>query len=78
MPVWRELGAAVFMDSGNVFNRVSEIEFDEIRVTTGFGVRYRSPIGPIRFDIGFKLDRQVVAGRLEPGHAFHFSVGQAF
>ena len=78
VPVWRDLGAAVFMDSGNVFNRVSEIELDEIRVTTGFGVRYRSPIGPIRFDIGFKLDRQVVAGRLEPGHAFHFSVGQAF
>ena len=78
MPVWRDLGAALFLDGGNVFNRVSEIELNEIRGTAGFGLRYRSPIGPIRFDIGFKLDRQVVAGRLESGHAFHFSVGQAF
>jgi outer membrane protein insertion porin family len=78
MPVWRDLGAAVFLDGGNVFNRVSEIELDEARATAGFGLRYRSPIGPIRFDIGFKLDRQLVAGRLESGHAFHFSVGQAF
>ena len=30
VPVWRELGAAVFMDGGNVFNRVSEIDLDEI------------------------------------------------
>jgi outer membrane protein insertion porin family len=78
MPVWRDVGAAVFMDGGNVFNRISEIELADIRGTAGFGLRYRSPIGPIRFDVGFKLDRQVVAGRLEPGHAFHFSVGQAF
>jgi outer membrane translocation and assembly module TamA len=41
-------------------------------------VRYRSPIGPIRFDVGFKLERRVVAGRLEPAQEFHFSIGQAF
>ncbi len=44
----------------------------------GFGLRYRSPIGPIRFDVGFKLDRREIGGTLEPRRAFHFSIGQAF
>jgi outer membrane protein insertion porin family len=78
VPVWRDLGAAFFMDGGNVFNRVAELDFGELRGSAGFGVRYRSPIGPIRFDVGFKLDRRTIGGRLEPGHAFHFSIGQAF
>lgn len=78
VPVWGDLGAAFFLDGGNVFNRTTEIDFGQLRGSAGFGVRYRSPIGPIRFDVGFKLDRKVVAGRLEPGHAFHFSIGQAF
>lgn len=78
VPVWGDLGAAVFMDAGNVFNRTEEIDMGALRGSAGFGVRYRSPIGPIRLDVGFKLDRRVVAGRREPGHAFHFSIGQAF
>lgn len=77
-PVWRDLGAAVFTDGGNVFNRLSDVNLGELRGSAGFGVRYRSPIGPIRFDVGFKLERRVVAGRLEPAQAFHFSIGQAF
>ncbi|MEN3339809.1 MAG: outer membrane protein insertion porin family [Acidobacteriota bacterium] len=78
VPVWHELGAAVFMDGGNVFNRVSELDLGALRGSAGVGVRYKSPIGPIRFDVGFKLDRRTIAGRLESGHAFHFSIGQAF
>ncbi len=78
VPVWGDFGAALFVDSGNVFNRATEMDLGELRGSAGVGVRYRSPIGPIRFDVGFKLDRRAVAGRLEPGHAFHFSIGQAF
>lgn len=78
VPVWGDFGAALFLDSGNVFNRATEMDLGELRGSAGAGVRYRSPIGPIRFDVGFKLDRRAVAGRLESGHAFHFSIGQAF
>jgi outer membrane protein assembly complex protein YaeT len=78
VPVWRDLGAAIFMDGGNVFNRVTGIDFGQLRGAAGFGARYRSPIGPIRFDVGFKLDRRTVGGTLEPGYALHFSIGQAF
>ena len=78
IPVWKELGAALFSDGGNVFERVTDFELDELRGSVGFGVRYRSPIGPVRVDLGFKLDRREFGGRLEPRTALHFSIGQAF
>ena len=79
VPVWKDLGAAVFADGGNVFERVTDLDFGELRGSLGFGVRYRSPIGPVRVDMGFKLDRrEFVGGRLEPRHVIHFSIGQAF
>jgi outer membrane protein insertion porin family len=78
VPVWREFGAAVFVDGGNVFRRVTQFDIGELRGSVGFGVRYRSPIGPVRVDLGFKLDRREVGGRLESRTALHFSFGQAF
>ena len=42
-------------------------------------LRYQSPIGPIRMDLGFKLDRRELApGRLEKRSVLHISLGQAF
>jgi outer membrane protein assembly complex protein YaeT len=78
LPVWRDIGAALFMDGGNVFRRVTQFEAAELRGSVGFGLRYASPIGPLRVDLGFKLDRRTIAGRLEPRTALHFSIGQAF
>jgi outer membrane protein assembly complex protein YaeT len=75
-PVWGDLGGAVFVDGGNVFERVTQIDISELRTTAGFGIRYRSPVGPLRFDIGFKLDRRAYGDR--DRQAFHFSFGHAF
>ena len=77
-PVWKDVGGVVFLDGGNVFRRVNEFDMGELRGSYGFGLRYKSPVGPIRIDLGFKLDRRVVAGVLEPPTAIHFSLGQAF
>ena len=78
-PVTRTLGGVVFVDAGNVFSRVANLDLSRIKATTGFGVRYKSPIGPLRIDLGFKLDPRVQAdGTKERGYAFHVSVGQAF
>ena len=74
VPVWGDLGMAVFMDGGNVFNRVTAFDFTELRGSMGFGVRYRSPIGPVRLDLGFKMDRRENESR----SVLHFSIGQAF
>lgn len=78
VPVWRDVGAAFFVDGGSVFDRVSEFDFGELRGSAGFGVRYRSPIGPVRLDLGFKMDRRELGRTLEPRSVLHFSIGQAF
>jgi outer membrane protein insertion porin family len=79
VPVWRDLGIAAFMDGGNVFSRVTDISLEDLRGSAGLGLRYRSPIGPLRVDLGFKLDRRVLPnGQLEKPSALHISLGQAF
>ena len=79
IPLWRDLGAVGFVDAGNVFNRIDDFAVGELRPTSGFGLRYRSPIGPLRVDLGFKLDRQVLpTGAVEPMTELHISLGQAF
>ena len=78
-PLWRDLGAVAFLDAGNVFDRVASLDLGRIRGGAGFGIRYRSPIGPIRVDLGFKLDRRRLAnGERERLTALHVSIGQAF
>ncbi len=77
-PIWKDLGGVMFVDGGNVFRRVTEFDIGELRGSAGFGIRYRSPVGPIRFDMGFKMFRKEIAGVLEDRAAFHFSLGQAF
>ena len=74
VPVAGDFGAAVFSDSGNVWERVTDFDITQLRGSVGFGVRYRSPIGPIRVDLGFKLDRRTGESR----QVLHFSIGQAF
>ena len=77
--VWRDFGAVGFLDVGNVFARVSDIDFGSLRGAVGFGVRYQSPFGPLRADVGFKLDQQTFAnGSRERLTGFHISIGHAF
>jgi outer membrane protein assembly complex protein YaeT len=79
VPVWHSFGVVGFVDAGNVFAHVSDLDLTGIRGAVGFGVRYQSPIGPIRIDLGFKLSRrQLTPGRLEPLTALNISLGQAF
>lgn len=78
-PVARALGGVVFLDAGNVFARASDLDLTDLRAGAGVGIRYRSPIGPIRFDVGWKLDpRALPSGSRERAYAFHLSIGQAF
>lgn len=78
-PVWKSVGAAAFVDAGNVFLRVSDLDLGELRGATGVGLRYKSPIGPIRVDLGFKLSRRTfINGTREGRTALHITVGQAF
>ena len=80
IPVFGDFGAVVFADGGNVFARVSDLDLAELRTGLGFGVRYRSPFGPLRLDLGFPvhpIDRSPIGGEREKPK-FYFSFGHAF
>jgi outer membrane translocation and assembly module TamA len=78
-PIWRAIGGAAFVDGGNVFLRAGDVDLARIRGTVGGGIRYRSPIGPIRVDVGVKLSTEVSAsGTREKPYVVHISLGQAF
>jgi outer membrane protein assembly complex protein YaeT len=76
--LFASLQAVGFVDSGNVFAHTTDISLGDVRGSVGFGVRYRSPVGPIRIDLGFKTHRDEIAGRRESLTALHISLGQAF
>jgi outer membrane protein insertion porin family/translocation and assembly module TamA len=57
-PVWQELMGAVFIDAGMVKQQTNPtLPRSKAAITPGFGIRYRSPVGPIRADIGFNPGR---------------------
>ena len=67
------LGAAVFYDGGNVFESVSELSLDW-RHTLGAGLRYASPVGLLRLDLGMPLNPRNGDKRFR----YFISLGQAF
>lgn len=78
-PYWKNLQLVWFTDAGNVFERATDIRLDELRVSSGLGFRYRSPIGPLRVDWGWKLStRLLLTGGRERSNVLHISLGQAF
>ncbi len=82
-------GAAVFLDGGTVWNSVEEIRLSDFRFTAdradvtrqdymygaGFGFRYYTPVGPLRFDIGFPLKK---TDDIDFDYRIHISLGQIF
>lgn len=49
---------AFFFDMGSLTNTFSRITWNTIRRSAGFGIRYITPVGPVRVDYGIKLDRK--------------------
>jgi outer membrane protein insertion porin family/translocation and assembly module TamA len=53
-PIWKNLGGAAFLDGAMVGKgTLREVTEGAGAITPGFGVRYYSPVGPIRVDVGF-------------------------
>lgn len=80
-------GLAAFLDGGQVWQNISSLADRPIQFGAGGGIRYQSPIGPVRVDIAYKLnptdeDLRIYNG-VNYGSAWdrigiHFSIGQAF
>lgn len=73
------LGGVAFLDGADVGERLEDLDAGNLHWATGLGVRIATPIGPVRLDVGYRLDR-VGAGELRPDErmAYHLSVGEAF
>jgi len=82
MAVRGKLGAVAFFDYGNVWAESWHLDLGDMRYAVGPGLRYLTPIGPVRVDLGYQLNP--VEGLLVNGEPekrrwrVHFSVGQAF
>ncbi len=64
-------GAAAFIDAGQVSAKLDFLP-DELRVGVGMGVRYYTPIGPVRADVAVPLQRH--AGNVSPNNDGAFQV----
>jgi outer membrane protein assembly factor BamA len=82
LAVTRSLGVVAFVDLGNVWTDAWRIRVNDLRYDVGPGLRYNTPVGPLRVDLGYQLNP--VPGLLVNGKPesrrwrVHFSIGQAF
>lgn len=67
------LSVHLFADAGNVFLRGYDSSEYELNYSSGVGMRFLSPIGPIGFDVGHPFN-----GDNEPAVRFHFNIGTNF
>jgi outer membrane protein insertion porin family len=67
-------GLVAFLDWGNVWQRTEDMDIQNLRGTVGVGLRYSTPVGPLRVDYGYKLQDEPPLSRA----VLHFSIGHAF
>jgi outer membrane protein insertion porin family len=81
------LGLAAFIDGGQVWDDIENLGDRPIQFGAGGGIRYQSPIGPVRVDVGYKVNPTDEDLNIFNGEDFgsrwsrigiHFSIGQAF
>jgi outer membrane protein assembly complex protein YaeT len=73
-PLWKMFDGVGFIDAGNVWPTIGNIDIADIRKTAGVGLRVYTPFVLLRADYGVKLDRRTG----ESFGQFFFSIGQAF
>ena len=100
--VGERLGGTIFYDGGNVYSDIDHISFaykppsltnlDYFSHTVGFGLRYPTPIGPVRVDFGYQLNPASYQATVTPANTmtpvtetltlphfgFSFNIGPVF
>ncbi len=76
-PLIRDVGlmGVLFYDTGNVYDNHQSIDLGTLRQSAGFGIRWYSPMGPIRLENGFIINPK--PGESKSGR-WEFTMGQAF
>ncbi|WP_257459845.1 POTRA domain-containing protein [Archangium lipolyticum] len=73
IPVVSSFDVGLFLEAGNLWLDRKKYEFLSLRYSTGAGMRYQTPVGPLSFDVGVNLDPDETLN--EPTVQFHFSIG---
>jgi outer membrane protein insertion porin family len=73
-PLYKFLDGVAFVDAGNVYPKLQDFSPFDIRPSTGFGIRIRTPYLLLRFDYGINMKTKPG----EPRGQFFFTFGQAF
>ncbi|MGO8762773.1 MAG: autotransporter assembly complex protein TamA [Desulfobaccales bacterium] len=76
LPIYEKIGGVVFLDAGNVFPKIHNLDLGQLKYSPGVGLRYLSPIGAIGVDIAFPTNR--INYQLDSPYQLHFSVGYGF
>ena len=74
-PIYKDLGlkGVLFYDTGNAWTEDEEY-FSDMRSSVGAGIRWQSPLGPLRFEWGYNLSPR----DNEKQSIFEFTIGKAF
>jgi translocation and assembly module TamA len=74
------VGIVVFLEGGNVYSSKMPKPFHDMLFGYGFGVRYYTPLGPLRFDLAFPMKRRKLPDgkHMDSRFNIYISVGQAF
>ena len=71
--VYEDIGVAMFADAGAAFS-ADFPDFQDMGTGLGLGIRYRTPVGPLRLDVAIPLDPQAS----DPDFSLYVGLGQAF
>ena len=71
-PLYWKFNGALFVDWGQIWRTHNDFTWDNIEITVGPAVRIMTPVGPLRFDLGYRLTDYEPS---EPEYAFHFAIG---
>jgi outer membrane protein insertion porin family len=75
LPIKKGLSIVPFYDGGNVFDRIGFANFTRLYTNSvGLGLRYATPVGPIRFDVGHNLSPVPGISSTQ----YFITIGQAF
>lgn len=75
IPLSSAIGIVPFVDAGNAYADSTPDVFADLLWAAGIGLRYSTPIGPIRLDVGFPLDRR---DGIDDAFQIYLSLGQSF
>lgn len=89
-PIYGSLGGTTFCDAGDVSPERANLRFNHPHLSCGLGLRYDTPIGPVRLDIGYRIPGAQLPRGVDPRQdgdpgtiygvplAFAFGIGEAF